>query len=205
MGRALTASRSLWQDTAPPSEPRPALDGDAEYDVAVVGGGFTGLWTAYYLLRAEPSLRVVVLEAETVGFGASGGNSGWCSALFPTSLPGMHDALVDTLDEIEAVLAAERIDAHFRRGGTIAEHTRVLELEPRTVRTDRGVITADVVVRATEGYTSGLPGHRRDLAPVYSLVVATEPLAAATWAEIARGGRDLQRPPPPHRLRPAHC
>ncbi|WP_164311546.1 FAD-dependent oxidoreductase, partial [Streptococcus pneumoniae] len=55
-------------------------------DVAVVGAGFTGLWTAYYLARTDPSLRIAVLEAESVGFGASGRNGGWCSALFPASL-----------------------------------------------------------------------------------------------------------------------
>jgi glycine/D-amino acid oxidase-like deaminating enzyme len=51
--------------------------------VAIVGGGFTGLWTAYYLAEADPSLRVAVVEAEVAGFGASGRNGGWCSALFP--------------------------------------------------------------------------------------------------------------------------
>ncbi|HMT89404.1 MAG TPA: FAD-binding oxidoreductase, partial [Dermatophilaceae bacterium] len=72
---------------------RPPLDavssgGDVppRVDVCIVGGGFTGLWTAYYLLLADPSLDVVVLEAEHVGFGASGRNGGWVSALYPVSL-----------------------------------------------------------------------------------------------------------------------
>ena len=55
-------------------------------DVAVVGAGYTGLWTAYYLLERDPHLRVAVLESEHAGFGASGRNGGWCSALFPVSL-----------------------------------------------------------------------------------------------------------------------
>ncbi|MDP4690008.1 MAG: FAD-dependent oxidoreductase, partial [Candidatus Nanopelagicales bacterium] len=62
------------------------LDGEAEADVAIVGAGYTGLWTAYYLLRDNPGLRVTILEAEHAGFGASGRNGGWCSALFPASM-----------------------------------------------------------------------------------------------------------------------
>ena len=103
-------------------------------DVAIVGGGLTGLWTAYYLLREDPTLRVAVLEAETAGFGASGRNGGWCSALFPAgpdtlaALPGssraravaQHRAMRATVDEVLAVAADEGIDARARKGGTIA-------------------------------------------------------------------------------------
>ena len=64
----------------------PRCPGDTDVDVAVVGAGLTGLWTAYYLAEADPSLRIAVLEAEVAGFGASGRNGGWCSALFPASL-----------------------------------------------------------------------------------------------------------------------
>ncbi|MFC6341007.1 FAD-dependent oxidoreductase, partial [Nocardioides hankookensis] len=79
---------SLWHDTVETDwTPRAPLEGDVEADVAIVGAGFTGLWTAHYLAEADPELRVVVLEAETAGFGASGRNGGWCSALFPASLP----------------------------------------------------------------------------------------------------------------------
>src|ERR671939_2178485 len=74
-------SLSLWHDTAgEPLEPRAALPGDLDVDVAIVGAGYTGLWTAYYLRRADPGLRVAVLEREVAGFGASGRNGGWCSA-----------------------------------------------------------------------------------------------------------------------------
>ena len=54
---------------------------DAQVDVAIVGAGYTGLWTAYYLRRADPTLRIAILESEIAGFGASGRNGGWCSAL----------------------------------------------------------------------------------------------------------------------------
>ena len=284
MGRPLTGSPggyrslSLWHDTAGDDwVPRDPLPGDLRADVAVVGAGFTGLWTAYYLLRADPSLRVVVLEAETAGFGASGRNGGWCSALFPASLdklaalPGssreralaQHAAMRGSVDEVGRAAAAEGIDAHFRKGGTLTfarsraqlrsaraevraarawgrgpdeldlltaaeargrvsatglqgatytpdcaaihparlvrglaevvdaarggrvyEQTRVTRVEPHTVHTIHGTVTADVVVRATEGYTPQLPGHARTLVPVYSLVIATEPLPASTWEAI---------------------
>ena len=70
---------SLWHDTHDGSfAPRPALGGDVDVDVTIVGGGYSGLWTAYYLRRLDPTLRVVVIEREIVGFGASGRNGGWC-------------------------------------------------------------------------------------------------------------------------------
>jgi hypothetical protein len=79
-------SYSFWLETAGEDlAPRPSLQGPAEADVAILGAGFTGLWTAYYLLKQEPSLRVVVLEAEIAGFGASGRNGAWCNAAFPVS------------------------------------------------------------------------------------------------------------------------
>ena len=78
---------SFWHDTVPgtltPGDPLPA---DTEADVAIVGAGFTGMWTAYYLHQADPALRIVVCEREIAGYGASGRNGGWCSALFPASL-----------------------------------------------------------------------------------------------------------------------
>ena len=78
--RARYRARSLWLDGIEGSlAPRPALPGDAEYDVAIVGGGFTGLWSAYYLKQHQPDLRVVVLEREIAGYGPSGRNGGWVS------------------------------------------------------------------------------------------------------------------------------
>lgn len=124
---------SLWHDTVDTDwTPRPALAGDVEADVAIVGAGFTGLWTAYYLAEAEPTLRIVVLEAETAGYGASGRNGGWCSALFPASLGTLaemsdrdaalaqHRAMRETVDEVIEVAEKEGIDAHVAKGGTIA-------------------------------------------------------------------------------------
>ena len=65
---------SLWLDTYGPYTPEPPLKGEIDVDVAIIGGGFTGLATARELRRADPSLKVAVLEAKTVGYGASGRN-----------------------------------------------------------------------------------------------------------------------------------
>ncbi|HEX7609999.1 MAG TPA: FAD-dependent oxidoreductase, partial [Solirubrobacteraceae bacterium] len=71
-----------WRSLGGAQVRRAPLRAALEVDVAIVGGGYTGLWTAYYLKRAQPSLRVAVLEAEMVGFGASGRNGGWVSGFF---------------------------------------------------------------------------------------------------------------------------
>nr|MBA2767973.1 FAD-dependent oxidoreductase [Sporichthyaceae bacterium] len=123
---------SLWHDTAGEDwTPREPLPGDREADVAIVGAGFTGLWTAFYLARADPSLRIVVLEREVAGFGASGRNGGWCSALFPASVGWLarrygeraaiaqHREMQATVDEVGAVTAAEGIDCSWTKGGTV--------------------------------------------------------------------------------------
>jgi glycine/D-amino acid oxidase-like deaminating enzyme len=123
---------SFWHDTAPgtlaPGEP---MESDIDADVAIVGAGFTGLWTAYYLSRADPGLRIVICEREIAGFGASGRNGGWCSALFPASLGklermagrdaaiAMYRAMQETVDEIGKVTADEGIDCHWAKGGTV--------------------------------------------------------------------------------------
>lgn len=114
---------------------RPPLTRDECVDVAIVGGGFTGLWAAYYLLLADPSLSVLVLEAEHVGFGASGRNGGWVSALYPVGARvlardhGKHAtrdqyaALRESVDEVGAVAAAEGIECGFHKGGTLVVAT----------------------------------------------------------------------------------
>jgi glycine/D-amino acid oxidase-like deaminating enzyme len=249
-------SPSFWLDSLGPIDRRPALPGDTAVDVAIAGGGYTGLWTAYYLAVLDPSLRIAVLEKEYCGFGASGRNGGWCSALFPAKVTAqMQAALNDTVDEVGRVAAAEGIDCHYAKGGTISlartpaqlrrarrsprfvdravaqricgaghvlggiyrpecaaihparlvrgladavarrgvavhEGTRVTRIEPGRVTTDHGVVRAEVVVRALEGYTAGLPGHRRALVPLYSLMVATEPLPASDWERIGLARRE---------------
>lgn len=123
---------SFWLDTVPgPLAPAASLQSDTEADVAIAGAGLTGLWTAYYLNQANPGLRIVLCESEIAGFGASGRNGGWCSALFPASLTklermagresaiAMYRAMQQTVDEVGKVAAAEGIDCHWCKGGTI--------------------------------------------------------------------------------------
>jgi glycine/D-amino acid oxidase-like deaminating enzyme len=124
-----------WQARGLPPR-RPPLPGGADADVCVVGAGFTGLWTAYYLKRADPTLRVVVLEADFAGFGASGRNGGWVTAALPGSRaryargPGGREGvrqlerqLRETVDEVGRVCVAEGIQAGFVKGGTLAVAT----------------------------------------------------------------------------------
>ena len=133
---------SFWLDTVPGSlAPGEVLPGDLAVDVAIAGAGLTGLWTAYYLATAQPGLRVAVCEAEIAGFGASGRNGGWCSALFPASLAkltrmagrdaaiAMYRAMQATVDEVGRVAAAENIDCHWAKGGTVSLARSAVQLE----------------------------------------------------------------------------
>lgn len=223
-----------------------------------------------------------MLEAETAGFGASGRNGGWCSALFPASLDTLtglspagrigalaqHEAMRASVREVVRVADAEGIDAQAALGGTIAlartrpqwrrardevaaarswgrgeddlrlldaaeardvlaatdvrgatytpdcaaihparlarglaraverrgvrilERTRVRAIEPGRARTAHGTVRAEVVVRATEGFTPSLRGQTRTLVPVYSLMIATEPLAPEAWERIGLRRRE---------------
>ena len=108
--------------------------------MAVVGAGYTGLWTAYYLKKADPALRIAILEKEIAGFGASGRNGGWCSSYFAAS-PGtiadefgreaaiaMQRAMFATVDEVGRVVAEEGIDARYHKGGVLTLATSAAQL-----------------------------------------------------------------------------
>ncbi len=268
-------ARSLWLDGIESSlTPRPALPGDVDCDVAIVGAGFTGLWAAYHLARAQPDMRIVVCEREIAGFGPSGRNGGWVSgglvgsadtyakehgrdavlrayretyaavdhvgeaveregidcgfrkggSLFvATTQPqlarlrarqrglealglGGEDSRVLGREEANAVVAVEgcleaafsphcaRIDpgrlvrgladACERLGVTIYERTPVTDLGPRRLVTAHGLVRADAVLQATESYSVELPGQRLRYLPLYSLMIATEPLPQQVWDDI---------------------
>lgn len=122
---------SLWMDRLDdPLQARPSLQGDVQADVAIIGAGYTGLWTAYYLKRQAPQLRVVVLEAETAGFGASGRNGGWLmgnllgeerllAGLPPAERKASFDLLHDIPDEVARVTEREGIACDLRKGGVL--------------------------------------------------------------------------------------
>ncbi|MDZ4270902.1 MAG: FAD-dependent oxidoreductase, partial [Mycobacterium sp.] len=120
---------SHWFDGPPAA--RDPLPGSRDADVCIVGAGYTGLWTAYYLKKADPGLRIVMLEARFAGFGASGRNGGWLSGLVPGDRERMarqhgrdgvvawQRALNDAVDEVIDVAAREHIDAGIVKGGTL--------------------------------------------------------------------------------------
>ncbi|MBO9534232.1 MAG: FAD-dependent oxidoreductase [Solirubrobacteraceae bacterium] len=120
-----------WHARAPLRRPRAPLRSDLEVDVAIVGGGFSGLWTAYHLLQGDPSLRVVVLERDVIGFGASGRNGGWLMGAAPADLQvwerkfGLDAArraqgvLVDAVSEIADVIARDELGLPPRLAGSI--------------------------------------------------------------------------------------
>lgn len=128
------SSGSLWSDQAEAADPRPArdpLDGDTTADVVVVGAGLTGLWTAYYLLEADPALDVLVVEQDVAGAGASGRTGGWYGA-GPASaaarIAAAHGAdaarsaraaLRDAVVEVGGVAAAEQVDCDLAVGGLL--------------------------------------------------------------------------------------
>ena len=272
----------MWWDTLPAALTAPLgepLRSSSTVDVAIVGAGYTGLWTAYYLQKADPTLRIAIIEAEVAGFGASGRNGGWASALFPVGIDAMarskgpeaaiamKRAMFKTVDDIGNIADHEGWDIDWAKGGTIVaartplqwesaqqdvadsiqwgftsdlllldaaqahqriratdtlgatftphcaainpaklvrslaytvrdrggvfhENTKALAVEPGRVHTTSGSITARFVVRATEGYTKDLAGQKREIAPVYSLMLATEPLSAAVWEEIGLAQRE---------------
>ncbi|MDX3926126.1 MAG: FAD-binding oxidoreductase [Shinella sp.] len=273
---------SFWYaDIGGIPSPRPPLAGDTEVDVAIVGAGFTGLWTAYYLKKAEPSIRIAVLEREFAGFGASGRNGGWLSGGFgwsrekylrTSSRQGVIDmqrAMAGTVDEVISVAEAEGIDADIRRvdnltvavnkpqldrareeyeelrswdfdpdriefldaqaararidvhnvaggyaihgqarvqpaklvrglaaaverlGVPIYEQTEVLGIEKGRVATIRATVRADTIIRATEGFTAGLPGEERAWLALNSAQIVTEPVPDALWREIGWEGHEL--------------
>ncbi len=272
---------SFWFDTldGPPAATPPGSLPDS-VDVAIIGGGYTGLWTAYYLKQQQPELDIAIFEAVTVGFGASGRNGGWCMGL-AWGIEGLIDkpshrqagidllkAMHETVDEVGRVSQAENIDCHYAKGGTLTvatlpfrtegmkarvarfhelgftdadyvwlpeaesrerigcamnfgaaytshcaaihparlarglgetlrqkgvrifEQSPVLDLEPGQVRTPQGVVRAGVVLRATEGYTESLPSQTRRVMPLYSMMVATEPLPDSVWQEIGLRRRE---------------
>ena len=272
---ALRAGIPLWTEDVATAGPFASLDSDVEADVCIVGAGFTGLWTAFHLLRARPQRRVVVLEASTVAAGASGRNGGWCSALLPMSAaeldrgggPGAarraRRLMIANLDELlttndalgldptatkggtlplarsalqqarlrgehepagdddgywlDAAAAAARtgaselhgawFDPHcaavhpgrlvhglartvVARGAQLFERTAALAVGPRRVATPRATVRAEHVILATEAFRARLPGQRRTVLPIYSLMIATEPLGEEVLAKVGLAARE---------------
>ena len=272
---------SLWWDSLTKSvQIRPSLKNDIDVDVAIIGAGYTGLWTAYYLMKKSPNIKIAILESNVAGFGASGRNGGWCSALFPVGLEKiaqqssrekairMQQIMFETVEEVGNVIRDENIDAEWQKGGSysvardkiqlnraideanhfkewgfedsdftfldensarsrinasnilgttftphcaamnpaklvrslaevveakgakIYENTKVLNFSKNIVKTNSANVKAKYIVNATEAYRSNLPGLKRSSIPVYSLMIATEPLSEKIWDEIGLKNRE---------------
>ncbi|MCK8680572.1 NAD(P)/FAD-dependent oxidoreductase [Streptomyces lichenis] len=121
---------SFWYAQQGAPVPREPLPGDATADVCIVGGGYTGLWTAYYLKKAVPFLNITVLEAAFCGYGASGRNGGWlyngiagrdryARAHGHEAAQRLQRAMNDTVGEVITVAAEEGIDADIHQGGVL--------------------------------------------------------------------------------------
>ncbi|TFC58697.1 MULTISPECIES: FAD-binding oxidoreductase [unclassified Cryobacterium] len=120
---------SFWWNQIGRPAPRPPLPGSTRADVCIVGAGYTGLWAAYYLKKAAPQLRIVILEQRFAGYGASGRNGGWltnsvtggCEQYLRShgrdAVAGFQAAMNDTVDEVIRVAAVEGIDADIVKGG----------------------------------------------------------------------------------------
>ncbi len=122
---------SYWLETAGPLTPRASLRQSTGADVAILGAGFTGLWTAYELLRRNPKLRVVILERDIAGFGASGRNGGWCTSELNAGIGllrerfglagavAVQQAMYETVDEVGQACEREGIEADYHKGGML--------------------------------------------------------------------------------------
>ena len=113
---------NLWDATLKSkSTERESLKKTEEVDVAIIGAGFTGLWSAYHLLSHNPELKIAIIEKERVGFGASGRNGGWVSALYPSGIGAdeVTPHLVQSIEEIGIFASKYAPDANFRKGGTV--------------------------------------------------------------------------------------
>ncbi|WP_025158753.1 NAD(P)/FAD-dependent oxidoreductase [Leifsonia aquatica] len=138
---ALAGTRQavFWLEDAP-GDSYPTLSGDLSCDLAVVGGGYSGLWTALLAKRENPAARVVLLEARRIGWAASGRNGGFCEASlthgddnglnrFPQEFDQLQRLGMQNLDEIEATIAELGLDADFERNGAIDLATEPHQVE----------------------------------------------------------------------------
>ncbi|MEJ1156520.1 FAD-dependent oxidoreductase [Microbacterium marmarense] len=139
-GLADTQHSVFWLDDLPATRTRPSLSGVVHADLAIVGAGYTGLWTALLAKRRDPSQRVVVVEARTAGWAASGRNGGFCEASlthgrengvtrWPDEIDQLDEMGLANLDGMGDDIASHGIDADWERVGALSVATEPHQLE----------------------------------------------------------------------------
>ena len=273
--------KSLWWDSlSKPLKNRESVTSNLDFDVAIIGAGYTGLWSAYYLKQKEPNLRIGVFEGSVAGFGASGRNGGWCSALFPVGLDKlakqsnretairMQKTMFETVEEVGRIIEKENIDAEWQKGGSysiardeiqlkranaeahhykewgfsdedftllnqheaknkinasnilgttftphcasinpaklvrqladvvekmgvkIYENSKATKFIKNKLYINSYEVNTKFIINATEAYRSEFKKYKRASIPVYSLMIATEPLSDQIWDEIGLKNRE---------------
>ncbi|MGC5076216.1 NAD(P)/FAD-dependent oxidoreductase [Agrococcus sp. DT81.2] len=186
---------SHWWTSIGLPTPKPPLDGDLDVDVAIVGGGYTGMWTAYYLKQARPDWRIAILEARFCGFGASGRNGGWLTNSVTGGLKQyvrthgrdsaqrFQLAMNDTIDEVMRVAAAEGIDADIVKGGSLE-----VAYTPAQVRRLQAMLKAERTWRGTDWEVLSAAESRARIDVDGTLAGAWQPHAARIHpAKLAAG------------------
>ncbi|MGH3096237.1 MAG: NAD(P)/FAD-dependent oxidoreductase [Streptosporangiales bacterium] len=200
--------------------PRPSLPGPVHADVVIVGGGFTGLWCAYYLKTAQPDLDVIVCEKEFAGFGASGRNGGWLSAKVAisrqrfaaahgtASVMRLEHLMTEAVDEVIRVAGAEGIDADIVKNGLLQVATtpaqfqrlqHVLEEDRRWGRTeaDERLLSADETAERLR-----IPGTRGAAFSPHCARIQPAKLVRGLAAAVERKGVRIFERTPVTEIRP---
>ena len=168
IARALAPARPIpfWLDDAAAPAPEPAVSGAIRSDLAVIGGGFTGLWTALLAKQAAPGRDVVLVEARRIAWAGTGRNGGFCSASlthgignglarFPGEIATLERLGRENLDEIEVAVARHGIDCGFTRSGELAVATQDWQLGGlREAAAAIGKLGGDAVLLDADGVRS---------------------------------------------------
>jgi glycine/D-amino acid oxidase-like deaminating enzyme len=188
------ASRSFWLE-ADPYTAGPALAGDVSVDVAIIGGGFTGLWAALFLLKADPSLKLAVIEREVVGYGASGRNGGFAMTLLGRSLHDLvqsfgveaaraaHDVVARSIDAIGQFAAEHEAPCDYQKNGFIGVALDDSQIE--RIEADRKA--AEALGLSGVRYIPGDELRREIQSPLYRCGLEEKTCALLDPAKLVRG------------------
>lgn len=187
-------SSSYWHETSR-HVPSPVLAGDHEVDVAIVGGGFTGLWTALQLRQADPSLTVAVIEREVIGFGASGRNGGFAMTLLDMSLAHLrrnhgdaaaraaHEAVATSVTEMGEAIDQHDIKCEWRHGGLMVVATN----RPQQERIDADLAAAEALGLEGFRHLSAAEAQAEVHSPTYVGGLHEDHCGVLHPAKLARG------------------